>query len=289
MASVHGATVSSRAAGARNPAGAAPPRVSVLMAVLNGLPSVLDAVASLQAQTLRDWELVVVDDGSSDGTGDALRRAAVDDPRIRLLHNERPRGLPFSLNRAFRAASAPLVARLDADDVAYPTRLERQVAFLDAQPDVHVLGTGADLVDDAGAPLPSARPAEHHAVLAARRFRQVPVIHPSVMMRREVLERLGGYDARLRRAQDHDLWLRAFQAGLRFHNLSEPLIRYRVRTRPKLRATAFVAFVVARGAIREGRALRGVGYAALHLVLGALVAAGLYRPRWLRAAPAGGA
>jgi glycosyltransferase involved in cell wall biosynthesis len=270
----------------RAPVGAAglrpAPRATVMLAVLNGMPTVLDTIASVRAQTLADWELVVVDDGSTDGTSDALARAAAEDPRIVVLRNDRRRGTGFSLNRAAGAATAPLVAVLDADDIAHPTRLERQVSFLDAHPDVHVLGSGAELVDEAGTPLPATRPPEQHSELAARRFRQVPVLHPSVMMRREVLGRLGGYDTRLKRAQDHDLWLRAFRAGLRFHNLPEPLIRYRVRRKPTLRATAFVAFVVARGAIREGRVLHAAWYALMHLAVGVLVGSGLYEPRWLR-------
>jgi glycosyltransferase involved in cell wall biosynthesis len=123
------------------------PAVSVLMAVKNGMPWVREAVESALAQTAGDLELIVIDDGSTDATPAAL--AAFRDPRLRL--ERRPSaGLTRALVRALELARAPLVARLDADDVALPDRLERQRRFLDGHPDVGLLGTGAREVDASG-------------------------------------------------------------------------------------------------------------------------------------------
>jgi len=117
------------------------------MSVYNGAPWVRDAVASVLAQTAGDLELIVIDDGSTDATPELL--AAVRDSRVRTERQARV-GLTRALNQALARARAPLVARLDADDLALPERLARQRAFLDAHPDVGLLGTGARAVDAAG-------------------------------------------------------------------------------------------------------------------------------------------
>ncbi|MBI3031160.1 MAG: glycosyltransferase family 2 protein, partial [Candidatus Rokubacteria bacterium] len=115
------------------------PRVSVLMSVHNGERWVGEAVESILGQTLGDLEFIVVDDGSEDATGPILDRQK--DPRLRVVHQP-PSGLTVSLNRAWRLSGAALLARMDADDLAHPDRLARQVALLDAHPDVGLLGTG---------------------------------------------------------------------------------------------------------------------------------------------------
>src|SRR2546430_5343490 len=123
------------------------PAVSVLMPVYNGAPWVRDAVASVLAQTAGDLELIAIDDGSTDGTRDLL--AGVKDRRLRVTRQARA-GLTPALNRALAVARAPLVARLDADDVARPERLRRPRAVLDAHPGVRLLGTRARAIDAEG-------------------------------------------------------------------------------------------------------------------------------------------
>jgi hypothetical protein len=171
---------------------------------------------------------------------------------------------------------------MDADDLSHPERFARQVEFLASHPEVQVLGTAAELCDEEGRLLSTVALPLDHDGLHARRYANTPVFHPSVMVRREVLERLGGYDERLLRAQDVDLWLRAFAAGVRFANLGEPLIRYRTRRKPTLQATVRLALVLARGARREGRPFTLGWYALRHLVYGVAVRAGLYVPATLR-------
>jgi glycosyltransferase involved in cell wall biosynthesis len=196
------------------------PAVSVLMSVYNGAPVVAEAIASVLGQTDGDLELIVVDDGSTDATPDML--AAVADPRLRLVRQPRT-GLTRALNRALGLARAGLVARLDADDTALPERLARQRAFLAAHPEVGLLGTGAREVDPTGALVRMVRPPVDDAALRRALIRANPFVHSSVMVRRELLARAGGYDETLAVAQDYELWMRL--AGLtRLANLPDALV-----------------------------------------------------------------
>jgi glycosyltransferase involved in cell wall biosynthesis len=206
--------------------GGAPP-ISVLMGVYNGAPLVGRAVASVLAQTHGDLELVVVDDGSTDGTPDVL--AAVADPRLRVQRQAHA-GLTRALNRALAVARGPLVARLDADDVALPERLARQLAFLAAHDEVGLLGTAAREEDPGGGPARIVRPPTTDAALRRALIRANPFVHSSVMVRRELLERAGGYDERLAVAQDYDLWMRLARLT-RMANLSDVLVVRRLGAR----------------------------------------------------------
>ena len=196
------------------------PRVSVLMAVRDGVPWVKDAVASVLAQTLSDLELIVVDDGSVDATPALL--ADVDDRRL-LVERQSRAGLTCALNVALARASAPLVARLDADDIALPERLQRQVAFLDAHPEVGVVGSAAREIGDDGLEVRVVRPPEDHVALRRALIRRNPMVHSTVTMRRGAVEAVGGYDARFAVAQDYDLWMRLL-AVTRLANLPQTLV-----------------------------------------------------------------
>jgi len=267
------------------------PSVSVLMGVRNAESCVRRAVESIRTQTLVDWELIVVDDGSVDGTRAVLNRIASEDSRLVVLHHAKSRGLAHALNLAFSRASGRLIGRMDADDIAYPDRLETQVAFLTTHPEIDVLGTGIDLVDEMGLQWGTLRMPELHEQLQRLRYRKpVPVAHPTVVMRRAVLERLGGYDGRLQQhGEDADLWLRALRAGMQFHNLQECLLRYRVRRRPTLKTVLFFPAIQARAALREGHFLRFGGYSVGHLGLGLLGYLGLFTPASMRRSELNGA
>jgi glycosyltransferase involved in cell wall biosynthesis len=229
------------------------PAVSVLMSVHNGAPWVREAVESVLRQTMRELELIVIDDGSTDATPEVL--AGIRDPRLLVVRQARV-GLTRSLNQALGLASAPLVARLDADDVALPERLARQRAFLDAHPDVGLLGTGAREVDEAGREVAVIRPPADDVAIRRALIRRNPFVHSSVVMRRGVLAQAGGYDETLPVAQDYDLWMRMSRLT-RLANLPEPLIVRRlvpgrisaVRDDDRLRAEARVRWqAVRRGA-----------------------------------------
>lgn len=201
------------------------PRVSVLMPVYNGEPYVKEAVASILNQTFTDYEFIVVDDGSTDETWSILESYAVD-PRIRLIQNEINLGLARSLNRALAMARGEYVARMDADDVSRPNRLATQVAFLDNHRSIGVVGSTVQIVD-AGGSLGRvlSRPPTDALIRWSLCF-QTPLAHPSVLMRKAVLDRVGGYNDALLANQDRDLWHR-LSALTRFANLKVPLLLYR--------------------------------------------------------------
>ena len=200
------------------------PAVSVLMGVWNGAPRVREAVGSVLEQTMGDLELIVIDDGSTDATPAILE--SFGDPRLRVERRTRG-GLTSALNRALGLARAPLIARLDADDVALPERLARQCAFLAARPDVGLLGTGAREVDPSGREIDTVSPPTDDAALRGALIRGNPFVHSSMMMRRAAVELVNGYDADFSVAQDYDLWMRMSRVT-RMANLSEPLVVRRI-------------------------------------------------------------
>lgn len=203
------------------------PRVTVLVAVKDGLPWVREAVESVLAQTWKDCELLVVDDGSADGTAEAVE--GYGDPRIRVLRNERNVGQVPSLNRGLEQARGEYVARLDADDRMLPERLARQVAVLDAEPSVALVGTWMDVVDEQGRLWAELRgrirdfPEFVLAILADR----YPFAHPSLMVRLEALRALGGYDPSLAPSEDKDLYRRLALARRDARAVEAPLTVYR--------------------------------------------------------------
>jgi glycosyltransferase involved in cell wall biosynthesis len=202
-----------------------PPAVSVILPVRNGARYLGLAAGSILAQTFSDLELLVVDDGSEDATPAILARMAQADPRVRVLSGP-PLGLVAALNRGLHAAASSFIARMDADDVAWPDRLARQMALLTSEADVVAVGTGWRVVDADGTARRVVRPpASPDAIRAALR-RSNPIAHPTVLMRREAVLAVGGYRAAFRQAQDLDLWLRlAEHHDLR--NVPEPLLDLR--------------------------------------------------------------
>jgi len=206
------------------------PRVSVVMPAWNAVATVGAAVASVRAQSTEAWELLVIDDGSTDGTAAEVGRAAGGDPRVRVLRRGRA-GIVAALTGGLAAARAPFIARMDADDLMMPGRLAAQVALLDARPEI---GVASCLVEFGGDRAAAQGYAGHvdwiNSLLspdeiARGRFIESPVAHPSVMFRRELIDRHGGYaDGDF--PEDYELWLRWMDAGVRFAKVPEVLLRW---------------------------------------------------------------
>ncbi len=252
------------------------PRVSVLLPVYNAAATLDEALVSLSQQTLTDFEIVVVDDGSTDGTRERLRAWAQREPRLRLLTHPH-RGLVAALNAGLAACRAPLVARMDADDRAHPERLMAQAAYLAEHPEVVVVGTQVEAFP-AQAVGPGLRRylTWQNALLtdaAIRReiFVESPFTHPSVMYRREVIQAVGGYRS-VPWAEDYDLWLRLYLAGARFGKIRRVLLWWRehptrlTHTDPRCSPEAFFrakAHYLARGPLadRDAVLLWGAGLA----------------------------
>jgi glycosyltransferase involved in cell wall biosynthesis len=212
------------------------PRVTVLLAVYNGEPHLGDAIRSVLSQTYREFQLLIVDDASTDASPATI--ASFEDPRIRVIRNDVNLGLTRSLNRGLALIDSEYVARLDADDLAFPERLEKQVAFLDAHPDVAVVGSQGIPIDARGRRLRRVeqwhrewqRPRDGAAFEWYRMF-DTPFIHSSVMFRRSIIcEQLGGYDQTILLGQDEELWLRVAKVA-RMVNLDERLVAMRLTPR----------------------------------------------------------
>jgi len=200
------------------------PRVSVLMAVRDGAGYIRPAIDSVLRQTVRNLELVVVDDGSTDATREIL--AAYADPRLVRVDNPGPLGLADSLNRGLAVARAEFVARQDADDRSHPARLEQQLAAFAARADLALVGAQARRIDARGSPRGVvARPLGMAAIRWYHLFAN-PFIHSAVMFRRSVVQAAGGFDHSLPRAQDFDLWSRILQRQPVL-NLAARLVDYR--------------------------------------------------------------
>lgn len=202
------------------------PGVSVIMSVYNAEVHLADAIRSILDQTFADFEFLIVDDGSRDRSAEIMDGFAATDPRIRVIHQEN-RGLIASLNRLLDEARAPLVARMDADDVSLPTRFERQVAFLSEHPDHGVVGTNTHELDQHGTifECTDLHPLDHDGIATAFEDRS-PICHPSVMMRRDVILPTGGYRLPYVHCEDYDLWLRLLDRT-RLANLPDRLLLYR--------------------------------------------------------------
>jgi hypothetical protein len=196
------------------------------MPVFNGARYLRASIENVLAQSFRDFELIIVDDGSTDGTATIAR--SYGDPRVRLISHERNRGLSAALNHGLDAARAGLVARQDADDLSHPSRLATQYAFLSARPDVALAGSQAAAIDaDGRRRAPIDRSLEHLSIRWYGLFDN-PFIHTSVMFRRDVIRECGGFDAAFDPySQDYALWIKVMRAHP-VANLPERLVTYRV-------------------------------------------------------------
>jgi glycosyltransferase involved in cell wall biosynthesis len=208
------------------------PRCSVLLPARNAAATLSRAVRSILAQTVRELELVLVDDGSSDGTGELARRLAAEDPRVRCVAGP-GRGLSAALRVGLSHCRAQLIVRMDADDEALPERLARSLDALAAEPQLAAVGTQVELFRDDQPVSPNMR--AYGAWLSSLttwerlhrdRYVESPLCHPSVALRRAALEAVGGWeDGDF--PEDYQLWLKLLAAGHRLRAIEPVLLRWR--------------------------------------------------------------
>ncbi len=199
-------------------------KVTVLMPVYNGEKYLQEAIESILNQTFTDFELIIINDGSTDSTLDIIM--SYKDPRIRLVQNESNLKLIVSLNKGIGLANGMYIARMDSDDVSLPQRLEKQVAFMDSHPEVGVCGTGIRTIDLNGEIIGEYLFPSSHNVIKWRLFFDSPIVHPSTIMRRELLVQIGGYDIYSEYVEDYDLWIRLSKIT-KLANLQESLLLLR--------------------------------------------------------------
>lgn len=225
------------------------PKVSVLLPAFNAAATIGRAIATIRHQSFADWELLAIDDGSVDGTAALLTEAAAKDDRIRVLRRPHE-GLVSALNAGLGAARGGYIARMDADDEAHPERLKEQSTLLDARPGI---GLASCLVEFGGDRTANEGYALHvewinslltPEAIALNRFIESPLAHPSVMFRRELVDRHGGYcDSEF--PEDYELWLRWLDAGVAMAKVPRPLLRWNdlpsrlSRTDPRYSPEAF--------------------------------------------------
>jgi glycosyltransferase involved in cell wall biosynthesis len=206
----------------------AQPRVSIVVPSFNEAPQIVGAsLASVRAQTMDDFECIVVDESTDEALARACREVCEADPRFIYIHPSERLGLAGSLNLGLSRARGALIARFDADDLCQPERLALQAAFLDAHPMVDVVGGALEVIDEDGAHQGVRHYPLGHLDIARRMQLTNAMAHPTVMYRRTVVERHGGYDTSFRYSEDLDLWLRWLNAGVRFANLPQVLVCYR--------------------------------------------------------------
>ena len=202
------------------------PSVSVLLPVYNGGRYVKQAIASVLNQTFDDFELIVINDGSTDNSGEILREFAANDSRVILIEREN-RGLIESLNEGLKACRGELVARMDADDVCRPNRFELQVAYMQAHPECIVLGSRIQLIDPDGLLMMEMGAVLDHEDIDSDYMQGLYVVcHPTVMYRRAVAIKIGGYRKEFLHAEDVDFFLRMAEEG-RLAILPNVLLEYR--------------------------------------------------------------
>jgi GT2 family glycosyltransferase len=202
------------------------PAISVIMAVHNAEKFLDASVQSILNQSFIDFEFIVIDDGSTDGSRIKLAEFSRKDTRIRVI--SRPnKGLTPSLNEALNLASGTYIARMDADDIAMPLRFKTQINYLHRNPNVSLLGGAYELIDDAGRLLTTITPPTDDATLQEHALSgRTPICHPLAMFRRDAALKVGGYDESFAVAQDLDLWLKLGEVG-KMAAVTDVLLQYR--------------------------------------------------------------
>ena len=202
-------------------------KVSVVLAAYNAEKYLALAVESILRQRFRDFELILIDDHSSDASGQIMKDFAGQDPRIVVLENEENLGLTKSLNRGLAIAKGEYIARMDADDIARPSWLEKHVSFLDAHTDYTFVSCIGRYIDENGKEEQLRHFPETNEEIRAMMPKVDAMMHPGVVFRREDVAKIGNYCEDYRVVQDYDLWFRGMAAGYKFYNIQEPLILFR--------------------------------------------------------------
>lgn len=207
------------------------PRVSVLMSVRNGMPYVPKTIESIIAQTFTDWEFVIADNASTDGSVEAIEAYAKAEPRIRLIRNPHDLGMSGGLNRGLELCTGKWIARMDADDIALPDRFERQLDYLESNPDVKVTSCLAYYIDADG----KRSGKTFHDLTTREAYRRylneglaMGILHSGAFIDRDLLDAVGGYRQEYFPANDTDLWGRLADRGALILVQPEYLMEYRI-------------------------------------------------------------
>jgi glycosyltransferase involved in cell wall biosynthesis len=201
------------------------PKISVIMPVYNGAKYLRPAIDSIIGQTFTDFEFIIINDGSTDSSAEIIK--SYGDERLAIIEQQN-QGVTKSLNNGLAIAKGEFIARMDADDIALPERLEKQLAFLSANPEICLCGSRAFAIDERGETIGTFDyPPISHQEIKKLYLWHNPFIHSSVMFRNETIKKLGSYDESIPRAQDYELWGRVIK-NCQTANLPDYLLKYRV-------------------------------------------------------------
>lgn len=207
------------------------PQISILLPTFNGSSTIATAMESVRAQSCSEWELIIVNDGSTDNTGHVITEYAQRDPRIIIVHNAQNKGVQSSLNHALSLARGVYIARIDDDDVWIdPDKLQKQVNFFHQNPGTVLVGTSVQVVNENGENITSYIPMLTDRSLRRRMLGKNCFAHASVMFTKSVAQEVGGYleSPSVRHCEDYDLWLRMGTKG-NLANISDYGLRYTLR------------------------------------------------------------
>lgn len=202
------------------------PTISVVMPVYNGEKYLKEAIESILNQSFKDFELILINDGSTDSSTEIVK--SFNDQRIVFIDNGGNIGLSKSFNKGIALAKGTYIARMDADDIATPERLEKQLKYLEANPEIDILGSAITIINEHGQNIGKAsKPLTHEGIKWQSLF-STPLLHPTVMARAQILKN-HTFNENLHNSEDYELWSRLlWKTETRFANLSEALLKYRV-------------------------------------------------------------
>lgn len=207
------------------------PKITVLMTVYNGERYLKEAINSILAQTYTDFEFIIIDDASMDGTSRILNSYTKHGPnfdsRIIIVTNNSNFGLTKSLNIGLRIANGEYIARMDADDISMPARLAMQKEILDTHEDIAVLGGGSEIINETGKSIGVKKMIENSELIGFRMITANQLAHPTVMFRKSIILANNSYNECFKYVQDYDLWSRLIEKNYTISNIREPLIKYR--------------------------------------------------------------
>tara|TARA_B100001057_G_scaffold293633_1_gene293724 strand:- start:1474 stop:2286 length:813 start_codon:yes stop_codon:yes gene_type:complete len=216
------------------------PIVSIILPALNEEKSISRCINSIKAQTIKDWELIIINDGSKDQTLNIVKKNIEKDHRIKAINNLNHNGIIHCLNQGWQASNSELICRIDADDFAYPDRLEKQIDFLKANPDIDVLGSAAKFVLRSNKNINFIfYPHEKDSHIRKNIYKRNPFVHSTIMMRKNFLIRNNGYqfvgfksiqNKNLLNCnlEDYYLWVRGINNS-KYHNIQDCLIEFNLK------------------------------------------------------------
>lgn len=201
--------------------------ISVVMSAYNSEKYISDSISSILNQTYDHWELIIINDASSDNTLKIINQFSEKDSRIKVIDNKKNLGLTISLNIGINNSNGEFIARLDSDDLAEPSRLEKELDYLHSDPEIGLVGSAAHLINSFGNRIGSMNVMSQQYFVNRFLINLNPFIHSSIMIRKEALDDVGSYREKFRYSQDYDLILR-LNDKYKLSNIALPLIRWRV-------------------------------------------------------------